>query len=346
MDKMIKKLESVVVAKSLKEVQESIQFVKACFEKRLATKLHLTKVTSPLFVKDGTGINDDLNGIERPVMFAVKSDADQKAVVVHSLAKWKRMALAKYGMKSGEGIVTDMRAIRADEDLDEIHSLFVDQWDWERVITSQDRTLKFLKKIVSDIYSVIKQTEKAVCAKYSDISPVLPSKITFVHTEELVSKYPHLTPRQREHEICKIHGAVFLIGIGGDLIDGKPHDGRASDYDDWSTPTDTGFKGINGDILVWNPVLQTSFELSSMGIRVDKKSLEAQLKLKGHEHRKEFLFHRMLLEDKLPLSIGGGIGQSRMAMFVLRKKHIGQVQPSIWPDHILADCKAKGVELL
>lgn len=346
MDKMIKKMESVVGVRSLKEEQESIQFVKACFEKKLAKKLNLIKVTSPLFVKDGTGINDDLNGIERPVKFAVKSADDKMAVIVHSLAKWKRLALAKYGMKPGEGIFTDMRAIRVDEDLDEIHSLFVDQWDWERVITSTDRTLVFLKKIVSDIYSAINQTEKAVCAKCSEISPVLPPKIKFIHSEELVKMYSHLTPKQREHEICKKYGAVFLIGIGGDLSDGKPHDGRASDYDDWSTETKTGFKGLNGDILVWHPALKTSFELSSMGIRVNKKAMETQLKLRGHEYRKEFLFHKMLLDDKLPLCVGGGIGQSRMAMFMLRKKHIGQVQPSLWPDHIWDDCKANGIELL
>lgn len=346
MDKMIKKDEMFLGAMSLKDTQESIHFVKSFFEKTLAEKLNLIKVASPLFVKDGTGINDDLNGIERPVSFSVKAVSDEKAVVVHSLAKWKRMALAKYGMAPGEGLYTDMRAIRADEELDDIHSLFVDQWDWERVISSQDRTLEFLKKIVSDIYAVIKQTEVSIASKYQHISVALPEIITFVHTEELEKLYPNQTPKQREHEICKKYGAVFLIGIGGDLADGKPHDGRASDYDDWSTLTKDGFKGLNGDILVWHSVLQTSFELSSMGIRVDKKALETQLKLKGHEYRRELLFHKMLLADELPLSVGGGIGQSRMAMFMLRKKHIGQVQPSVWPDHILADCKTRDIVLL
>jgi len=346
MDRMIKKIESVAGESSFKKTQEAIQFVKSFFEKKLAKRLNLIKVTSPLFVKDGTGINDDLNGVERPVLFSIKAVDDQKAVVVHSLAKWKRMALAAYGMRPGEGIYTDMRAIRADEDLDAIHSLFVDQWDWERVISAQDRTLKFLKKIVSDIYSTIKQTELAICGKSTHICEALPNKITFVHTEDLETMYPLLTAKQREHEICKKYGAVFLIGIGGDLSDGKPHDGRASDYDDWSTSTEKGFAGLNGDILVWHPILKTSFELSSMGIRVDKKALETQLKLKGHEYRKEFLFHKMLLNDELPLCVGGGIGQSRLVMFMLRKQHIGQVQPSIWPEHILAECMQNGIDLL
>lgn len=343
---MAKKTEDFVDAMSLKESQEAIQFTKSFFEKKFASKLNLIKVTSPLFVKDGTGINDDLNGIERPVSFSVKSADEQRAVIVHSLAKWKRMALASYAMQPGEGIYTDMHAIRADEDLDAIHSLFVDQWDWERVISVEDRSVKFLNKIVSDIYSAIKQTEKVVCTKYSHISTILPEKITFIHTEELAAEYPHLTPKQREYEACKKYGAVFLIGIGGDLSEGKPHDGRASDYDDWSTPTYNGFRGLNGDILVWHSALQTSFELSSMGIRVDKKVLETQLKLKDHEYRKEFLFHKMVLNDELPLCIGGGIGQSRLVMFMLNKKHIGQVQPSVWPEHILAECKKSGIELL
>lgn len=345
MDKTRKKIEVGEKTISLKEMQKSIQFIKSFFEKRLAKKLNLMKVTSPLFVKDGTGINDDLNGVERPVKFSIKAADDQEAVVVHSLAKWKRMALSSYEMKAGEGIFTDMRAIRADEDLDAIHSLFVDQWDWERVMSAEDRSVQFLKKIVLDIYSVIKQTEKAVCAK-SQVLTVLPKKITFIHSEELEKMYPYLSAKQREHEICKKHGAVFLIGIGGDLIGGKPHDDRASDYDDWSTATYKGFRGLNGDILVWHPILQTSFELSSMGIRVDKKALDTQLKLRGHEHRREFLFHKMLLTDKLPLCIGGGIGQSRLVMFMLRKQHIGQIQPSIWPERVITECRQKGIRLL
>jgi len=303
-------------------------------------------VTAPIFVRDGTGINDDLNGVERPVSFCVKFDKDSKAVIVHSLAKWKRMALGSYGFLPGEGIYTDMNAIRADEDLDALHSLYVDQWDWERVITKDERNLDFLKAIVRKIYKAIFHTEFELSMRYSQIKPILPPEIYFIHTEELAALYPNLSRKQREREICKRYGAVFLIGIGGDLEDGEPHDGRAPDYDDWSTPTIKGFKGLNGDILVWNPILGRAFELSSMGIRVDRVAMEMQLKLTRKEDRKNLMFHRLLLNDKLPLSIGGGIGQSRLCMFLLRKAHIGEVQVSVWSDEIIRDCAAQGIFLL
>ena len=329
-----------------KETAKAIHLVKRTFQDALAHELNLLRVTAPLFVKADTGINDDLNGIERPVSFKVKADKDAPAVIVHSLAKWKRMALAKYGMMPGEGLYTDMNAIRADEDLDEIHSLYVDQWDWERVLSADERTLDYLKMIVKKIYKVVYETEKVIEETYPLMKSFLPSEIKFVHAEELEKLYPTLSSKEREHEICKKYGAVFLIGIGGDLESGTPHDGRASDYDDWSTPTEKGFKGLNGDILVWHPVLETAFELSSMGIRVDKEALERQLKIRGDEERKKLLFHKMLLSDELPLSIGGGIGQSRLCMFFLRKAHIGEVQASIWPDEMIDECRNKGIDIL
>lgn len=328
------------------ETEKAILFIKNLFQQKLAHELNLTRVTAPLFVRAGTGINDDLNGIERPVVFSIKADDESQAVIVHSLAKWKRVALARHDCKPGSGIYTDMNAIRADEDLDEIHSLYVDQWDWERVVTEEDRTVDFLKTIVRKIYDVIRETEYAVASRYLQMSPALPHDIYFIHAEELEALYPSLSPKDREHAICKEHKAVFIIGIGSDLKNGQPHDGRASDYDDWSTPTLKGFKGLNGDILVWNPTLERSFELSSMGIRVDKNALDRQLVLRGHEDRKKLLYHRMLFEDKLPLSIGGGIGQSRLCMFFLRKLHIGEVQASIWPAKMIEECERKGIILL
>lgn len=329
----------------IKETERAIYLIKSYFQEALARELNLLRVTAPLFVRAGTGINDDLNGVERPVTFAIKADGDAKAVIVHSLAKWKRMALATHELKPGEGLYTDMNAIRADEDLDHIHSLYVDQWDWERVMMREERTLDFLKMIVRKIYKVILETESVVEKKYPVIIGQLPPEIHFVHTEELEHMYPDLTAKQREHEICKKLGAVFLIGIGGDLKNGIPHDGRASDYDDWSTPTHSGFRGLNGDILIWNPVLGTAYELSSMGIRVDKVALEKQLKLRGHEDRKKLFYHSLLLEDKIPLSIGGGIGQSRLCMYFLRKMHIGEVQSSVWPEKMISDCKQQGIPL-
>jgi len=330
----------------LRKTEHAIDFIKDFFPHHLGSRLNLFRVTAPLFVLDGTGINDDLNGIERPVHFAIKDMDDQKAVIVNSLAKWKRMALGTYRCKPGEGIYTDMNAIRADEKLDELHSMYVDQWDWERVITAQERTLDFLKSMVRSIYTVLKETETALAQTYPILDCTLPEQITFIHTEELEDLYPHLSPKEREYEICKKYGAVFIIGIGGNLKSGIPHDGRASDYDDWITPTHKGFKGLNGDILVWHPILQDAFELSSMGIRVDKKALEKQLKITGTEDRKSLLFHKIILEDRLPLSIGGGIGQSRLCMFFLKKAHIGEVQASIWPTAMIEECKHNNITLL
>lgn len=333
-------------ALGLRDTEKAIYFIKQFFQKELAYSLNLTKVTAPIFVREGTGINDDLNGVERPISFDVKADAGSKAVIVHSLAKWKRMALGSYGFLPGEGIYTDMNAIRADEDLDALHSLYVDQWDWERVITKQDRNLDFLKLIVHKIYTVIYKTEHELAAKYPQIKAILPADIYFIHTEELAALYPNLSRKEREDKICKKYGAVFLIGIGGQLCDGQAHDGRAPDYDDWSTPTHSGLKGLNGDILVWNPELKSAFEISSMGIRVDKVAMETQLKLSGKEDRKNLMFHKMLLADKLPLSIGGGIGQSRLCMFLLKKVHIGEVQVSVWPDSMVKECINKGIMVL
>ena len=328
------------------DTEKAIYLIKKNFQEELARALNLTRVTAPIFVREGTGINDDLNGTERAVSFAVKSDADSKAVIVHSLAKWKRMALGSHGFLPGEGIYTDMNAIRADEDLDALHSLYVDQWDWERVITRQDRNVEFLKMIVRKIYKTIVCTHTEIVIHFPQITPFLTNDIHFVHAEELEELYPSLSRKERENEICRKYGSVFVIGIGGALKDGTPHDGRAPDYDDWSTPTYDGLRGLNGDILVWNPVLKMAFELSSMGIRVDKTALEEQLRITGKEDRKKLMFHKMLLDDKLPLSIGGGIGQSRLCMLLLKKAHIGEVQVSVWPDAMVKDCLDKGIFLL
>ena len=338
--------EKYVPALGLRDTEKAIYFIKKSFQEELAKALNLTRVTAPIFVREGTGVNDDLNGIERAVSFAVKADSDSKAVIVHSLAKWKRMALGSHGFLPGEGIYTDMNAIRADEDLDALHSLYVDQWDWERVITKQDRNVEFLKMIVRKIYKSIVCTQTEMSKHFAQITPFLASDIHFVHAEELEELYPSLSRKDRENEICRKYGAVFLIGIGGELKDGIPHDGRAPDYDDWSTSTYDGFKGLNGDIIVWNPVLKMAFEISSMGIRVDKTALEEQLKITGKEDRKKLMFHKMLLDGKLPLSIGGGIGQSRLCMLLLKKAHIGEVQVSVWPDAMVKDCLDKGIFLL
>ena len=303
-------------------------------------------MTAPLFVLKGLGINDDLNGVERAVTFPVKDLNDAKAEVVHSLAKWKRLTLAEYEIEPGYGIYTDMNAIRADEELDNLHSLYVDQWDWEAVITKEQRTVSYLKHIVERIYAAIRRTEYLACETYQQLRPFLPEKITFVHSEELLAMYPDLTPKEREDRICREYGAVFVIGIGGKLADGKKHDGRAPDYDDWSTMAEDGRVGLNGDILIWYPVLQRSFELSSMGIRVDKEALLRQLQIEGKEDRKELYFHKKLLADELPLSIGGGIGQSRLCMVMLHKAHIGEIQASIWPTEMREECRALGMPLI
>ncbi|MCQ2229200.1 MAG: aspartate--ammonia ligase [Bacteroidales bacterium] len=330
----------------LRQTELGIQFIKDFFQHNLAAELRLRRVTAPLFVMKGTGLNDDLNGVERAVTFPIKDLADQKAEVVHSLAKWKRMILADYGIEEGYGIYTDMNAIRSDEELDNIHSLYVDQWDWEMTMSKENRNLDFLKAVVRRIYGAIKRTEYVVYERYPELVPQLPDDIHFVHAEELLKMYPGLTPKEREDKITKQYGAVFIMGIGGELSSGEPHDGRAPDYDDWSTENSDGYKGLNGDILVWNDVLGRSFEISSMGIRVDKAALERQLKIKGQEQRKELYFHKRLLEGSLPLSIGGGIGQSRLCMYYLRKAHIGEIQASIWPDDMRATCSKNNIPLI
>ena len=330
----------------VRQTETAIKQIKDFFQLNLSTELKLRRVTAPLFLQKGTGINDDLNGVEKPVGFTVK-DMGVDAEIVQSLAKWKRVALADYGIEPGYGLYTDMNAIRPDETLDNIHSLYVDQWDWERVITAEDRTLSFLKKIVDKIYGVIVRTEYWVGELYDGgITPFLPEKITYVHAEELRARWPSLSSKEREDKIVAEAKAVFVIGIGHALSDGSVHDGRAPDYDDWSTPNESGSIGLNGDILVWNPVLGRSFELSSMGIRVDAKALLKQLAISGQEHRKDLLFHRRLLAGELPLSIGGGIGQSRLCMFFLRKAHIGEIQVSLWPQEIIQGCRKNGIPLL
>lgn len=334
------------MSRALLRREQAISFVKEEFSKGLQKELNIIPVSGPLVVLDGTGINDDLNSIERPVKFPIKSLNDKNAVVVHSLAKWKRIRLKELEIEPGEGIITDMRALRPDEDYSPIHSIYVDQWDWEKVIVPQDRQLDYLFSTVKSIYEVIKQTEQNVEAKYPQLKAVLPEQITFISSEDLLQKYPTLTPKQRENAICKEFGAVFIYGIGGELSNGELHDARAADYDDWSTENSAGFRGLNGDILVWNPVLESAFELSSMGIRVDKKALTKQLEIRDFSDRKNLLFHSMLLDDKLTESIGGGIGQSRMCMFMLKSRHIGEVQASIWDGKVKEKLKEESIELL
>ena len=330
----------------MNKTEQGIKLIKDFFQQNLSTELRLRRVTAPLFVMQGLGINDDLNGVERPVTFPIKDLGDKKAEVVHSLAKWKRLTLAEYHVSPGYGVYTDMNAIRADEELDNLHSLYVDQWDWEAVITRGQRTIAFLKNIVERIYAAIRRTEYLVCETYEQIRPFLPEHIHFIHSEELLQMYPDLPPKEREDAICKKYGAVFIIGIGGKLANGEKHDGRAPDYDDWSTVAENGKAGLNGDILIWYPVLQRSFELSSMGIRVDRESLLRQLEIEGKEDREQLYFHRRLLDGKLPLSIGGGIGQSRLCMVLLHKAHIGEIQASIWPDDMRRECAELGMPLI
>ena len=328
------------------QTEKAIKLVKDFFQTNLSSELQLRRVTAPLFVMRGTGINDDLNGIERAVNFPIKEMGDQVAEVVHSLAKWKRMTLGKLQIPVGYGIYTDMNAIRADEELTNIHSLYVDQWDWEISIDDNQRQLNFLKDIVTRLFRVLKRTEFQIFEEYPELTPQLPNDIVFIHTEELLEMYPDLTPFEREMEAAKKHGAIFIIGIGGLLPNGQKHDGRAPDYDDWTTETVNGYKGLNGDIVIWNPVLERAFEISSMGIRVDKAALLKQLELEGASKRKDLLFHKMLLNDEIPLSCGGGIGQSRLCMYFLRKAHIGEVQASIWPDEMVEQCQANKIFLM
>ena len=326
--------------------EEMIDFIKTDFEKRLAKEMNIVKVSAPVIVPDGTGINDDLNGIEKPVSFNIRSLNNQKAVIIQSLAKWKRIRLKYYDIEPGKGILTDMRALRPDEKLSPIHSVYVDQWDWEKHILSGQRSLRFLKSSVETIYRTIRKTEQELFEKYPWLLPQLPPAITFIHAEDLLIKYPGLTPKEREHEIARKFGAVFIIGIGHALSNGEPHDGRAPDYDDWSSENEDGYYGLNGDIIFWNPAMESALEISSMGIRVDSRSMERQLKISGCENRKDLLFHRLLLSGQLPLSIGGGIGQSRLCMFLLRKTHIGEVQSSIWPEEVMQQHQDDKIKLL
>ena len=331
----------------MKQTELGIKQIKEFFQQNLSSELRLRRVTAPLFVLKGMGINDDLNGVERAVSFPIKDLGDQQAEVVHSLAKWKRMTLADYNIGPGYGIYTDMNAIRADEELGNLHSLYVDQWDWERTITPEQRNVDFLKSIVTRIYSAMRRTEYMICEMYPQIKSFLAHDIQFIHSEELLQMYPDKTPKERENLITKKYGAVFIIGIGCKLSNGEPHDLRAPDYDDYSTiDPATGLPGLNGDLLVWNKVLGRAIELSSMGIRVDKEALLRQLELSGKEDRKELYFHKRLLNGSLPLSIGGGIGQSRLCMLYLKKAHIGEIQASIWPESMRKECEEHGMTLI
>lgn len=330
---------------STEQTEKAIKAVKDMFQDNLSAQLALLRVTAPMVVLSGTGINDDLNGTEQPVNFTVKDIGGARAEVVHSLAKWKRLKLAELGVNLGRGIYTDMNALRPEEELDNIHSIYVDQWDWERVIRQEDRNLDFLKKIVRRIYEAVKVTENKLYVEFPQIQPQLPEDIFFIHSEQLLQMYPGLSPKEREDAIARKYGAVFIIGIGGKLSDGTIHDGRAADYDDWSTPNSDGYAGLNGDILLWNPVLQRAFEISSMGIRVDAAALRRQLAERGQEWKADLYFHRRLFNGELPFTIGGGIGQSRLCMFLLRKAHIGEIQSALWPEDMRRDCAAAGIDL-
>lgn len=333
--------------KLLAETTEvAIQHIKDSFQKQLSKALNLRRVTAPLFVLSGTGINDDLNGVEHPVSFTIDAIDGRRAEVVHSLAKWKRIKLGAYDIAPGYGLYTDMNAIRTFEDLDNLHSLYVDQWDWEKTIRKEDRTLNYLKDTVRKIYGAIKNVEAEIYERFPHITPWLPEEVTFIHSQELLDMYPELSPKERENEIAKKYGAVFIIGIGAELSNGEPHDGRAPDYDDWVSVNEDGYQGLNGDLMLWNPILETGFELSSMGIRVSPESLREQLKLRECSEREKYDFHKALLAGELPYSIGGGIGQSRLCMYLLQKAHIGEVQASIWPEDQVAACAAAGIDLI
>ena len=331
---------------NIKEMETAIKAIKDFFERNLAEALGLQRVSAPMFVRGGTGVNDDLNGVELPVRFRVKEDGGAEVEIVQSLAKWKRLALARYGFGAGEGLYTDMNAIRPDETLDNLHSIYVDQWDWEKIIDPEARTRETLEDTVRKIYDVVCRTEFHVASQHANIRPVLPGEITFITAEELHARYPDLSPREREQRITGEHGAVFVLGIGADLPDGRPHDGRAPDYDDWHTLRPDGGRGLNGDILLWNPVLQSMFEISSMGIRVDGPTLVEQLKIRGLQERTQLEFHKRLLGGELPQTMGGGIGQSRMCMFFLRTAHIGEVSCGIWPEEMVQACAARNINLL
>ena len=331
---------------NLQQTELGITKIKDFFQANLSAELRLRRVTAPLFVLQGTGINDDLSGEERAVNFPIKDMNDTRAEVVHSLAKWKRITLADYKIEKNYGIYTDMNAIRADEELGNLHSLYVDQWDWERVIGEEQRNIEFLKDIVLRIYATLLRTEYLVSETFPEITPCLPPNITFIHAEELYQRYPTLTPKQREHEIAKEYKAVFIIGIGGLLSNGEKHDNRAPDYDDWTTSGLNGLPGLNGDIILWNDVLNLPVEISSMGIRVDKETLIQQLEITEKQERLNMYFHKRLINDSLPLSIGGGLGQSRLCMYFLRKAHIGEIQASIWSDDMRAECEKLNIPLI
>ncbi|HIT90118.1 MAG TPA: aspartate--ammonia ligase [Candidatus Merdenecus merdavium] len=322
---------------NLYDTQKAIKTVKDFFQTSLSENLNLLRVSAPLFVTPESGLNDNLNGVERPVVFGIKEQDDAKAEIVHSLAKWKRFALKKYDFHHGKGLYTDMSAIRRDEDTDNIHSLYVDQWDWERVIYKEERNIDTLKDIVNQVYKALKKTEKYMAIQYDYIEEILPKEIFFITSQELLDRYPNCTPKEREYKIAKEKGAVFLMQIGDKLSSGEPHDGRAPDYDDWS---------LNGDILVYYPILDIALELSSMGIRVDEDTLKKQLVTSGCEDRMNLPFQKAILDKELPYTIGGGIGQSRICMFYLRKAHIGEVQVSLWPDHIIKEAAKNGIIIL
>ena len=333
-------------ALDVETTEAAIKKIKDYFQVALADELLLRRVTAPIIVLSGTGINDDLNGIERPVSFPIKGMNEKKAEVVHSLAKWKRLKLADLKMEPGRGIYTDMNALRPDEELGSLHSIYVDQWDWEKSTKQSDRTLDYLKEVVRKIYKVYKRTEENISKEYPALKKVLPVEITFIQAEDLLAEYPDYTPKQREMAAAKKYGAIFIIGIGGKLSNGESHDGRAPDYDDWTTQSADGYYGLNGDIVFWNPIIERAFEVSSMGIRVDKKALLSQLEIANEQHRKDYLFHQLLLKEQLPYTIGGGIGQSRTCMFLLQKAHIGEVQASIWPESMKEICACSGIQLL
>ena len=318
------------------ELQRAIAFIKSTFQTNLSNALNLRRVSAPLFVADNSGLNDNLNGVERPVSFDIP-DVGLNAEVVHSLAKWKRLALKRYGFHPGKGLYTDMNAIRRDEEVDNLHSVYVDQWDWEKIITREDRNVDYLKSSVQAIVGAVCETCEALDVAFPSLHGKLEREVYFLTTQELEDRWPEKTPTEREDAICREHGTVFLMQIGGKLRSGEKHDGRAPDYDDWA---------LNGDILMWNPVLEKAFEISSMGIRVDEESLAQQLKLAGCEERAELPFHKMLLNGELPLTMGGGIGQSRLCMLMIGTCHIGEVQASLWDEETLRGCEAAGITLL
>ncbi|NBK23249.1 MAG: aspartate--ammonia ligase [Spirochaetia bacterium] len=328
------------------QTERAIKYIKDTFESELSAGLKLSRVTSPLFVPRGSGINDDLNGTERPVRFQIGNLNDMEMEIVQSLAKWKRLALANMKMRPNSGLYTDMNAIRPDDDIDAIHSLYVDQWDWELVMAEKDRNLEFLKRIVKKIYSSLKRTEFLVSEMFPLCPPTLPDRITFIHSEDAQKEYPHLTPQEREKALAEKYGAIFLIGIGSPLSDGISQGGRAPDYDDWSTPSSAAYTGLNGDIIVWDTVRADSLELSSMGIRVDIETLLRQLEIRSCPERAKLFWHQRLLNGELPQTIGGGIGQSRLCMLLLHKAHIGEVQSSVWPQAVLDEAKSLHVTLM